>query len=99
LIGAISQKGLQHTSSRIRFVQVGASAGATISLPAEALRSSGLELIGSGFGSVSIELILRSVSEFLAEAAIKPFRFNVKAVPLRDVEASWNNEERVVFQP
>lgn len=99
LIQSISQKGLQHSSSRIRFVQIGSTAGADISLPAEALRSSGLELIGSGFGSVSIKRILESVVEFLAEAAREPFEFHMKAVSLRDVEAFWNSEERVVFQP
>jgi len=99
LIEAISQKGLEHASWRIRFLQVGSTAGAHISLPAEALRSSGLELLGSGFGSVPIERILQAVTEFLAEASAKPFEFHVKAVPLRDVEALWNSEERVVFQP
>jgi len=99
LIDAISQKGLQHASSRIRYLQIGSVAGANISLPAEALRSSGLELIGSGFGSVSIERILKSVAEFLEEASRKPFEFHVKPVPLCDVEALWNSEERLVFQP
>jgi NADPH:quinone reductase-like Zn-dependent oxidoreductase len=99
LIDAISQKGLQHTSSRVRYLQVGSTAGAKISLPAEALRSSGLELIGSGFGSISIERILQSVVEFLEEASRNPFHFSVKAVPLRAVETLWNSEERLVFQP
>lgn len=99
LLDAISQKGLQHSSSRIRFIQVGSSAGPRISLAAETLRSSGLELIGSGFGSVPIERILESVHEFLMEAAKRPFQFSVKAVSLRDVEGLWNSEERLVFQP
>jgi NADPH2:quinone reductase len=99
LIEAISQKGLRHVSPRVRFVQVGASAGTKISLPAEALRSSGMEMIGSGFGSVPIEKILESARDFLAEAAKNPFQFKVKAVPLCDVETAWNSEERVVFQP
>jgi NADPH2:quinone reductase len=99
LIAAISQKGLQRISPRVRFLQVGSMAGADISLPAEALRSSGLELIGSGFGSVSIDRILQSVVDFLTEASKKPFQFSVKAVPLRDVETAWNSEERVVFLP
>lgn len=102
LIEAISQKGLQHSSSRIRYLQVGSTAGPEISLPAEALRSSGLELIGSGFGSVPIELILKSVTEFLAEAARQPFQCSIKTAPLRDVEALWNSNEqgtRLVFQP
>ncbi len=102
LIEAISQKGLQHASSRIRYLQVGSTASPKISLPAEALRSSGLELLGSGFGSVPIELILRSVSEFFAEAARQPFQFNLRTAPLRDVEKLWNSQEqgaRLVFQP
>jgi NADPH2:quinone reductase len=99
LIEAISQKGLQQTSSRIRFVQVGSSAGAHISLAADALRSSGLEMLGSGFGSASIDRLLKAVVEFLAEAAREPFQFQVKAVPLRDVETAWDSEDRVVFQP
>jgi NADPH2:quinone reductase len=99
LIDAISQKGLQNLSSRIRFVQVGAMAGPKISFPGDALRSSGLEMIGSGFGSVPIERMLASVAEFLGEASKNPFKFNVKAVPLRDVEAAWSSQERVVFLP
>lgn len=99
LIAAISQKGLQHFSSRVRFLQIGSTAGPKISLPAEALRSSGLELIGSGFGSVPIERILQSVVEFLAEAAKAPFQFDMKTVSLRDVESAWNSPERLVFQP
>jgi NADPH:quinone reductase-like Zn-dependent oxidoreductase len=99
LIGSISQKGLEHKSSRIRFLQVGSTAGDRISFPAEALRSSGLEMLGSGFGSVPIERILESVSEFLVEAAKNPFQFKAKAVPLRDVESLWNSGDRLVFQP
>ncbi len=53
VLEAISQKGFR-AASRIRFVQIGASAAPDISLPAATLRSSGLELIGSGFGSVSL---------------------------------------------
>lgn len=99
LIEAISQKGLEHASSRVRFLQIGSTAGATIALPAEALRSSGLEMLGSGLGSVSIDRILQSVTDFLAEASRRPFELSLKAVPLRDVEAWWDCKERVVFQP
>jgi NADPH:quinone reductase-like Zn-dependent oxidoreductase len=102
LMEAISQKGLQHAASRIRYVQVGSTAGPKISLPAEALRSSGLELLGSGFGSVSIERILEAVAEFFVEAARQPFQFNVRTAPLCDVGKLWNSQEpgaRLVFQP
>lgn len=102
MLGAMAQKGLKHSAPRIRFVQIGGSAGPTISLPAATLRSSGLELIGSGFGSVALDEILQSVGEFFVEAAKTPFVFDVKAVPLRDVEMLWNSSEkgvRLVFQP
>ncbi|MGB0122620.1 MAG: zinc-binding alcohol dehydrogenase family protein, partial [Silvibacterium sp.] len=46
LLQAISQKGLSHAASRIRYVQIGNSAGPTITLAGATLRSSGLELLG-----------------------------------------------------
>lgn len=99
---AISQKGLRKAAPRVRFIQIGESAGRTISLPAATLRSSGLELLGSGFGSASLEQIKQSLVEFFAAAAIKPFQFETKTVPLRDVEMVWNTAEegvRLIFQP
>lgn len=102
LLEAISQKGLQHASSRIRFVQIGSMAGKTIGLAAATLRSSRLELLGSGFGSASMEQLLKSIAEFFQEAATVPFRTNIETVPLRDVEALWNRKDqgtRLVFQP
>jgi NADPH2:quinone reductase len=99
---AIAQKGLRRTAPRVRFVQIGASAGPTVSLHAATLRSSGLELVGSGFGSASLDQILAAVKEFFTEAATKPFEFRVKTAPLSEVEALWNSPERgtrLVFQP
>jgi NADPH:quinone reductase-like Zn-dependent oxidoreductase len=102
LLEGIAQKGLQQDPGRIRYLQVGSVAGPTISLPAATLRSSGLEMYGSGFGSVSIKRILQSLEIFLKEAATKPFQMKIKKAPLREVEALWNASEpgvRTVFQP
>jgi len=102
VLQAISQKGLRKAAARIRFIQIGESAGKTISLPAATLRSSGLELLGSGFGSASLDQILRALAEFFQVAAKEPFQFHTKAAPLRDIEALWNSAEkgtRLVFQP
>jgi NADPH:quinone reductase-like Zn-dependent oxidoreductase len=102
LLQAISQKGLKHAASRIRFVQVGESAGKAITLPAATLRSSGLELIGSGFGSASLPEIMRAVGQFMEQAAVKPFEFVTKTVPLAEIESYWGAPElgvRMVFQP
>lgn len=102
ILEAISQKGLRKAASRLRFVQIGESAGRTISLPAATLRSSGLELLGSGFGSASLDQIRAAVAEFFKIAATKPFQFNIKTAPLSEIEALWNTPEqgtRLVFQP
>jgi NADPH:quinone reductase-like Zn-dependent oxidoreductase len=102
MLEAISQKGLRKAAARIRFIQIGESAGKTISLPAATLRSSGLELLGSGFGSASLDQIRVALAEFFQAAAKQPFQFQTKAAPLREVEALWNTAEegtRLVFQP
>jgi NADPH2:quinone reductase len=101
LLAAISQKGM-HASHRIRFVQIGNSAGKAITLLGETLRSSGLELIGSGFGSASLQEIMKAVGEFIQAAEKSPFQVPTKAVSLCDVETLWNNPGkgvRLVFQP
>jgi NADPH2:quinone reductase len=102
VLEAISQKGLRKAAARIRFVQIGESAGKLISLAAATLRSSGLELFGSGFGSASLDQIRQALAEFFQVAAKQPFQLHTKAAPLRDVEALWNDAEegtRLVFQP
>jgi NADPH2:quinone reductase len=102
VLQAIAQKGLHTSTSRVRFVQIGSSAARTINLNAATLRSSGLELLGSGFGSASLDEILTAVAEFFREAASNPFEFKVKTAPLSEVESLWNSFEpgtRLVFQP
>ncbi len=102
MLEAVSQKGLRGKSSRLRFVQIGSSAGPTIALPAATLRSSAVELLGSGFGSASLDQIVRAVAEFFRTAEAQPFHFKTEAAPLRDVEKLWNTPEkgvRLVFQP
>ncbi|MGA2832892.1 MAG: zinc-binding alcohol dehydrogenase family protein [Terracidiphilus sp.] len=99
---AISQKGLHKAAPRVRYVQIGSSAGGTISLAAASLRSSGLELLGSGFGSASLIQIRTAVEEFFKSAAREPFQFKVKSAPLSEIESLWNSPEqgtRLVFQP
>ncbi|MGC2299764.1 MAG: zinc-binding alcohol dehydrogenase family protein [Acidobacteriaceae bacterium] len=100
-LAAVVQKGLDHAAARLRYVQIGNSAGPDITLQAATLRSSGLELIGSGFGSVSMDKIFESLRSILQEAAKSPFRVKLTTAPLRDVEKLWNTPEdaRLVFQP
>ena len=102
VLAAIAQKGLSHAAPRIRFVQIGNSAGPTISLAGATLRSSGVELLGSGFGSASMTEIFAAIGEMFKEAAKTPFVNEVKTVALKDVGALWAAKEegvRLVFQP
>jgi hypothetical protein len=71
-------------------------------LTAATLRSSGLELLGSGFGSASLDQIRVGLAEFFQAAAKEPFQFNTRTALLRDVESLWNSAEegeRLVFRP
>ncbi len=88
--------------SRVRFVQVGDTAGKTIQLPAAVLRGSAIELLGSGFGSASISELLKAAADFLQFAEKSQLKIDIKPVPLRDVEAVWSSAEqgaRFVFLP
>jgi NADPH:quinone reductase-like Zn-dependent oxidoreductase len=102
LLEAIGKKGLKTSSSRIRYVQIGNSAGDPISLSAATLRSSGIELLGSGFGSASLDQIREAVAEFFALAAKDPFNFSIQTAPLSQIETLWSAKEqgtRLVFIP
>jgi NADPH:quinone reductase-like Zn-dependent oxidoreductase len=102
LLEAIAQRGLKKATPRLRFIQIGASAGPSIALPAATLRSSALEIMGSGFGSASIDQLRLAVADFFQTAAKNPFHFQIKTAPLSEVEKLWNTREqgtRLVFQP
>jgi NADPH2:quinone reductase len=102
MLAAIAQKGLSHEAPRIRYVEIGQSAGATITLAAATLRSSGVELLGSGFGSASMKDIFAAIAEFFEHAAKTPFATKVRVAALSDVESLWNAPEdgaRLVFCP
>jgi NADPH2:quinone reductase len=102
LLEAITQKGLQNAAARIRYVQIGSAGGDPIALPGATLRSSKLELMGSGFGSASMAQMRQGISEFLDESAREPFQASIETAPLRDVEALWVRPDkgtRLVFQP
>lgn len=99
---AIAQKGLDHAAPRIRYVQIGNMAGPNITLSAATLRSSGLELLGSGFGSASLDQIRQAIADFFALIAVNPMEFTLKTAPLSEVTNLWNEKEtatRLVFIP
>lgn len=88
-------------AARVRFVQIGSVGGADITLPAAVLRSSGLELLGSGLGSVSRPELVAVIGELLAAARPADLRIATRAVPLAEVESVWEggDRRRLVLQP
>jgi NADPH:quinone reductase-like Zn-dependent oxidoreductase len=101
LVEALTGRDFTAEPHTTRLVEIGATAGPTISLPGAALRSSGLEIYGSGGGSVPMQAIVESVPQILEAAARGDLKLETKKVPLSEVEATWNQKEdrRVVFVP
>jgi NADPH:quinone reductase-like Zn-dependent oxidoreductase len=84
----------------IRFVQIGAVSGSEITLPGAALRSSALVLMGSGIGSIPLEGLVGAISGVLQAVVPGKLKIETQAVPLANVEETWNKEtgrSRVVF--
>ena len=90
LIDAISGKGAPDGEPRIRYVQIGSSAGPAISMEAKTLRSSGIEITGSGLGSVSLVRLVAATAAFFDAFARGGFTIDTDLVPLTDVENTWN---------
>jgi NADPH:quinone reductase-like Zn-dependent oxidoreductase len=103
LLGALTGHDLRAEPSPIRYVEIGAMAGPTASIPSEALRSVGLELSGGGGGSVSHQAIVDSFPKIWALAASGKLRVDIERVPLADVESAWQRQgtagRRLVFIP
>jgi NADPH2:quinone reductase len=95
LLSAIARKDLKPTSSRIRLIEVGESAGSTISLAGAALRSSRVEILGAGSGNApaSAEIWLEAVRHLIANVATGKLRIDTERVPLREVEDAWQRDQ------
>ncbi len=77
---------------RLRFVAIGSMAGPTAPIPSAALRSSGLELMGSGIGSVSRQDLVASIGELLAAVRPAGLAVAVETAPLSDVGSAWSRD-------
>ena len=101
ILAAAAGHGNPQGEPRIRFVQIGSISGNTITLPAGLLRSSGVELLGSGLGSLSSQAILHSLGTMFAAESKVRFSIDTDPVPLSEVEEAWTRTEgnRIVFIP
>lgn len=82
----------------IRFVQIGSAGGAEIPMPAAVLRSTSIEMLGSGLGSVGIDQLLASIDGVLRSAVSADLTLEHRLVPLAAIGAAWSRSgERIVF--
>lgn len=103
LLHALTGHDLHARPHRTRIVQIGEMAGRGISLHGGVLRSSAIELMGSGGGSVPPGAMAGVFQKVFALAAQGILTIDTEVVPLSGVEAAWNRSaergRRVVFVP
>ncbi|MBO9712277.1 zinc-binding alcohol dehydrogenase family protein [Sphingomonas sp.] len=75
----------------MRFVQIGSASGGEIGLPAAVLRSSSIEMMGSGLGSVSLEGLIGAIARVFD---VPGLALPVQAMPLADVAEAWAADDR-----
>jgi NADPH:quinone reductase-like Zn-dependent oxidoreductase len=77
----------------LSWIEIGSVAGATADIPSAALRAARLQIVGSGQGSVPTSDIAAELPALAAEITKGTFEVAARAVPLRHVEAAWNDTE------
>lgn len=99
LLTSFGGRGASDAEPRVRYIQIGSVAGTTINFPGGILRGSGIELVGSGLGSLSHLALVRSVSGVLGAAANGVLSVSALTYPLGEVTSRWNKPStaRVVF--
>ncbi|HEY4306313.1 MAG TPA: zinc-binding alcohol dehydrogenase family protein [Gemmatimonadaceae bacterium] len=78
----------------IRFVHIGAASSPSMDLPSAALRSSSIELMGSGIGSIPFEGLRDAIRSVLEAAGRVTFKTETTTFPLSDVAAAWTDAGR-----
>jgi NADPH2:quinone reductase len=101
LMKSFVPKDMRLPSKRIRYIPIGAKAGAGAYVTGEMLRTSGLEL--SGMGKVTPEEISAGSSQVWEWIKENKLHMDIEKVPLADIEKAWlRNDlagERLVIIP
>jgi hypothetical protein len=91
ILSAMKGSGKPEGEPRLRYVQIGSISGDAISLKGELLRSSGVELMGSGLGSLSAKSIVEALTKmFEAYGKGADLKIDAEAIPLQQAETMWN---------
>jgi NADPH2:quinone reductase len=93
LLAALTRSEFAEAAPETRLVQVGESAGATISLPAATLRSTPLTIVGTA-GIPSRDILTEALQQVMAYGANGKLRIDTERVPLADIANAWQLEQR-----
>ena len=92
LLAAITRPEFALISSESRLVQVGESAGPTISLPAAVLRSTALTILGTA-GIPSHDILVAAMRQVLDWGSKGALQIETESVPLSEIEDVWQRPE------
>jgi len=104
LLDALTGHDVMAENNALRLIEIGEMAGPTVSLSAAALRSSGIEIYGSGGGAgIPHTAIFDTFPQVWALAAGGKLRIDTKPVSLAEVENAWRRTDlpgrRLVLNP
>jgi len=77
----------------IRFVSIGSVSGPELDLPSAVLRSSRIELVGSGLGSIPMDRLIESIKALLAAAGSGRLTIETRPVPLAEIGSVWSGDD------
>jgi NADPH2:quinone reductase len=100
-LAAATRKEFAVITSETRFVQVGESAGPTISLPAAVMRSTALTILGTA-GIPPHSILVDALQQVMAHAASGDLHVETERVRLTDIENAWQRDpqrRRLVITP
>jgi NADPH:quinone reductase-like Zn-dependent oxidoreductase len=89
-------------SKPLTWIEIGSVAGPTAAIPSAALRSSRLQIVGSGIGSVPGHDFAKELPKLAEAVSAGAFDVHAKAVPLAQVATAWADRgarDRVVLVP
>jgi NADPH2:quinone reductase len=100
-LAAITRKEFAAIKSETRFVQVGESAGPTISLPAAVLGSTALTILGTA-GIPPRDILVDAFQKVMARAGSGELDADTERIPLAEIENAWERDQpgsRLVIIP
>ena len=100
LLGTLVPKEAGFASHRTRFIQTGEAAGSTISLSADMLRTSGLELTGTG--NIPPAVVPEALQQVWEWIKTHQLQIDIEEVPLKEIAEAWQRKtegKRIVIVP